>query len=732
MNWVTLTWPMLAAASLVLGLVHGLLWVNQRQLRVHLAFAVAAVAVAGLTLLEMAALQAASPHRLGELIRWMHLPVAVVILAMVYVVHVSFGHGSRWLALAAVSLRLVALALNFASPVNLNFDSITAVAQTDWWGVTVHYPVGELNPWLLLSQLSNVLLLAYLVQTIFRGMTAPEENRHAVLVICGGWVLLIVVMMTSALLMAAMGLPRIPLTATPSFVIVGLAMSWQLGRDLFRSERLAHLLHESEIRRLRVQKDLDLAASAPGLGLWSWDVASNAYLQNSNNHEMLDTAQGAGDVREALFGRVEEEHRETVERQFERAIAQPVWEMEYRIVRADNARRWISLMGSVETAADGTPSLVRGVTRDMTRLKSEQDMLSILLEVAPSALLLVDAKGNIRYANLQASHVFGYEDQHMVGMHVDALVPQRFAPDHAEHRRRFVAHPTPRAMGKAMDIVGVRRDGTEFPVEVGLSPLSLGNQPHVVASVTDLTERKEMEMEMAMEREGIAHLARVTMLGELSGSLAHELNQPLAAILSNAQAAQRMLRRDPTEIGEVQAILGDIVDNDRRAGQVIARLRSLLKKEHREQYPLMMNELVQESIRLMRNDLLNRRVAWRMDLAPGIPRVVGDRIQLQQVLLNLIFNACDALPEKNRDRIVTVRTVRSDIGVCTEVTDSGQGIPEAMLESIFKPFESTKPDGMGMGLAVCRTIVRAHHGHIWAENREAGGAKVCFDLPSAE
>jgi PAS domain S-box-containing protein len=731
MNWVALTWPMLAAASLVLGLVHGLVWLSQRRLHVHLALAIAAFAVAALILLEMVALQTTAPRTLAELIRWMHLPVTVVVVAMVYVVHVSFGYGARWLAWGAVSLRVLALVVNFASAVNLNFREISGVEQTQWWNATVHHPVGTLNPWLLLTQVSNAILLVYLAQTLFRGMRAPETTRNSVLVVCGGWMLLIVVMMTSALLMA-MGLPRIPLTATPSFLVVMLAMSWQLGRDLFRSERLTQLLQDSELRRLRVQKDLELAASAPGLGLWSWDVNGDGYVENANNREMLDSVPGSRDLREALFGRVDADEREAVELGFTQALRHGTWEIDYRIVRDDGHSRWISLMGSVESAEDGTPLLVRGVTRDVTRLKNEQEVLRILLEAAPSALLLVDANGRIRYSNQQASRVFGFGERTMVGLHVETLVPIRLAERHLEHRRHFAAHPAPREMGRAMDIVAVREDGTEFPVEIGLSPLTLANQPHVVASITDLTERKEMEMEMELEREGIAHLARVTMLGELSGSLAHELNQPLAAILSNAQAAQRMLRRDPSDIGEVQAILGDIVDNDRRAGQVIARMRGMLKKEHREQYPLLMNDVVQESIRLMRNDLLNRRVAWRIDLAPGIPRVTGDRIQLQQVLLNLIFNACDALPAEDKDRIVTVRTLRSERGVCTEVADSGQGIPEAMLESIFKPFESTKPNGMGMGLAVCRTIVRAHGGHIWAENREAGGAKVCFDLPAAE
>ncbi|GAA5073942.1 two-component system sensor histidine kinase NtrB [Lysobacter panacisoli] len=729
MNWVDLTWPMLASTSLVLALVHGLVWLGQRRAHLHMAFAVAALAVAALTLLELAALHTASPERMAVLFRWMHVPVAVMVTALVFVVHRSFpGYGSTTLALAAVGLRWLSVVLDFTTGVNLNFRSIEGVAITHWWGVPIHYPVGALNPWLAVSQASNLLLLAYLAQNLFRGMKGAEDKRHAVLVVCGGWFLLVVLMMASALLMA-MGMPKVPLTATPSFIVLMIVVSWQLGGDLFRSRQLSTMLHDSELRRLRIQGDLDMAAATSGLGLWYWDVARDEFVENGNNRELLGTDGADGRVEGALFAHVDTDESDFVRKAFHKAIREPNYELDYRIAGPDGERRWISLHGSVEFDDRGGPLMVRGVTQDVTRRRSEEEQLRSLLEAAPSALLLVDAKGRIRFANEQAARMFEYDS--MAGVHIDALLPDRLRTRHAEHRQSFAAHPSARTMGQAMELFGVTREGREFPLEVGLGPMHLDNQLHVVAAVVDLTERKRMEQEVAMEREGLAHLSRVTMLGELSGSLAHELNQPLAAILSNAQAAQRMLRRDPSDIGEVQEILADIVDNDRRAGQVISRMRGLLKKEHREHRPLSLNEVVQDSLRLMRNDLLNRGVGCRFDLNPAVPRVFGDRVQLQQVILNLIVNACDAMAEQG-ERVVTVRTFHSDTGVCTEVVDTGHGIAEHMLENIFTPFETTKPSGMGMGLAVCRTIVRAHGGRIWAENAQSGGARVCFDLPGLE
>jgi len=231
----------------------------------------------------------------------------------------------------------------------------------------------------------------------------------------------------------------------------------------------------------------------------------------------------------------------------------------------------------------------------------------------------------------------------------------------------------------------------------------------------------------------LAHLSRVAMLGELSGSLAHELNQPLAAILSNAQAAQRFLARNPGDLGEVRAILQDIVDDDKRAGEVIRRLRALLRKEEVEHHALDVNDVVLEVLRLMRGDLVNRNVSVSTQLAAALPAVTGDRVQLQQVLINLVINGCDALEgEGARERQISVRTRVAGDQVEVSVADSGKGIAADSLERVFQPFVTTKVHGMGLGLAVCRTIVTAHAGRIWAARNPGAGATFHFTLPAAK
>jgi len=252
-----------------------------------------------------------------------------------------------------------------------------------------------------------------------------------------------------------------------------------------------------------------------------------------------------------------------------------------------------------------------------------------------------------------------------------------------------------------------------------------------VGSAVDVTDLRKTEAEAAQQRNELAHLSRVAMLGELSGSLAHELNQPLAAILSNAQAAQRILGRGAGNIDEILEILKDIVADDKRAGEVIKRLRTLFRKEEVRYRALEVNDVALDVLKMMRSDLLNRDVAVRTELAAGLPQVDGDPVQLQQVLLNLVMNGCDAMDGVPGERRLTLRTAAAAGGeIEVSVADRGRGIPPADLQRIFDPFVSTKTEGLGLGLAVCRTIVAAHAGRLWAANNRDGGASFHFTLPA--
>jgi two-component system sensor kinase FixL len=250
----------------------------------------------------------------------------------------------------------------------------------------------------------------------------------------------------------------------------------------------------------------------------------------------------------------------------------------------------------------------------------------------------------------------------------------------------------------------------------------------------DITELRQAKEEARKRREEIAHLGRVATMGELSASLAHELNQPLTAILSNAQAALRFIAGDSPDLNEIHDILGDIVADDRRAGEVIRRLRSLFRKGEFEKVAVNINDLIQEVVSLINTEAMIRNVSIETKLDGSLALVLGDRIHLQQVMINFILNASEAMTDiDDAPREIILSTSQAGkklvkVGVC----DSGSGIMENKLDQIIEPFYTTKPDGMGMGLSINRSIIEAHAGRFWAENNPDGGATFYFTLPIYE
>jgi C4-dicarboxylate-specific signal transduction histidine kinase len=276
------------------------------------------------------------------------------------------------------------------------------------------------------------------------------------------------------------------------------------------------------------------------------------------------------------------------------------------------------------------------------------------------------------------------------------------------------------------------KDGSRVPYLLTGVRVVIDGRPHLVGIGIDIAQRKAVEAEAARQRAELAHLSRVASLSELSGSLAHELNQPLAIILSNAQAAQRLLAKQPPDLAEVRDILADIVAEDRRAGDVIKRLRAFLKHGEPERHPLSLNEVVGNVLALVRSELLGREIELDLDLAQNLPRISGDRIPLEQVVLNLVTNACDAMADvPAAQRRLSISTGRDGADVRMSVRDAGSGLPP-QPGRVFDPFYTTKPNGLGMGLTICLTIVTAHGGRLWAESNPGPGATFHVALPAGE
>ena len=253
-----------------------------------------------------------------------------------------------------------------------------------------------------------------------------------------------------------------------------------------------------------------------------------------------------------------------------------------------------------------------------------------------------------------------------------------------------------------------------------------------VVTRANISARRQAQAEIEEQRRQLSHLGRVAVLGQLSGALAHELRQPLAAILANADAARHMIERKVIDVAEIGAILSDIVAEDRRAAAVIDGLRAMHQRGDMRLQPIAPADLVREALGLAHAEIITRGVTATGIAEPELPLVMADRVQIQQVLLNLILNACESMSEKEAsERLLTLSASDDGGHVRFSVRDSGTGIPDKLLEHLFEPFVTTKPEGLGLGLSIARTVVETHRGRIWAENGMGSGASISFLLPTA-
>lgn len=394
---------------------------------------------------------------------------------------------------------------------------------------------------------------------------------------------------------------------------------------------------------------------------------------------------------------------------------------------ASRLRRYTSQLGARSDGENARPPALNG-SPDITRSPLGDEQFCNTLELLPFAILVTDQRGQIVFANAGTEKLFGYSREELIGRTGDTLIPGWRGGMHVVGQGDGGgAHPV-RAVSGIRDMVARRKEGTEFPAEITTNPVSSDGEALMLTVVIDRTERYELQR----NRQELAHLTRVSTLGELAGSLAHELNQPLTAILSNAQAAQRFMAMEPINLNEVREILRDLVEDNHRATEVIRRIRALVKKGELEAAPLSLADVIGDVVLLLHSDAIVRGIRVFLDVDSALPPVRGDRVQLQQVVLNLLLNAFDAMESHAvaDSAVAVVASLDSDGSVRVAVRDQGAGLAADILDRLFIPFFTSKRDGLGLGLSISRSIVEMHGGRIWAENNADRGATFYFTLPA--
>lgn len=359
---------------------------------------------------------------------------------------------------------------------------------------------------------------------------------------------------------------------------------------------------------------------------------------------------------------------------------------------------------------------------------AESAMLRSILETVPDAMVVIDHRGAIQEFSKAAERLFGWSADEARGRNVSILMPDPYREQHDSYLQRYLTTGERRIIGIGRVVVGQRKDGSTFPMELSVGEVSQDGRRLFTGFVRDLTERQQTQARLQELQDDLLHVSRLRSMGQMAAAIAHELNQPLTATSNYIAAATRLLDAQQPDPARIRQAMEYAMEQTRRSGEIIRRLRSFLGRGETTRQPETVAKLVEEASALALVGMKERGVTVRLLLDATLPQVLADRVQVEQVLLNLLRNAVEAMETSTR-RELTLRAEHRDGMVAISVADTGSGIAQAIAAQLFQPFVTTKRDGMGIGLSVCRAIVEAHGGRLWVEPNDGGGSLFRFTLP---
>ena len=366
-------------------------------------------------------------------------------------------------------------------------------------------------------------------------------------------------------------------------------------------------------------------------------------------------------------------------------------------------------------------------------LPEREALLRAILETSPDGLITIDEDGIIQSFNPAAERMFGYNAAEVIGRNVSCLMPSPYREEHDGYLARFLRTGERRIIGIGREVLGQRKDGTIFPHELTVGEVKAGGRRLFAGFLKDVSARQQSEQRLQELQAELVHVARLSAMGEMASAIAHELNQPLTAIINYAQTARAVVKRRPGEdAGGLASLLKKTVEQSDRAGQIIRRLRQFIAKGETDRALEDINTVVEEASALALVGTRGKGIAVRRVLGEGLPPVLLDKIQIHQVITNLIRNSVDALDGvKQREIVISTRRAGQD-SIEITIADSGPGLAPEVADRLFQPFVTTKPAGLGIGLSICRSIVDAHGGRLFASDNPGGGVVFHVHLPTAE
>jgi PAS domain S-box-containing protein len=413
------------------------------------------------------------------------------------------------------------------------------------------------------------------------------------------------------------------------------------------------------------------------------------------------------------------------------------FDSELRYRRADGVHRWFQARSLPFRGADGEVAGWYFLLTDIEDRKRAEDELRrsearhrVVVETASDAVVSIDESGAIILANPATKRIFGYNPEELIGKPLTVLMTGAMGKRHEAGLKRYMETGARHLNWQGTEMTGRRANGEEFPAEVSFGEMTTDQQRIFTGFIRDISEKKRAEEELHNTQAELARMMRVMTIGQLTASIAHEVSQPLSGIVTNASTCLRMLKSDPPNIVGAQETAQRTIRDGNRASEVITRLRALFSKKEIDVGLLDLNEAAREVIALLSGELEKNNVILKQEFSNLLPTVKGDRTQLQQVILNLIRNASDAMSSiEDRPRQMVLRTELDGAHVRLSVQDSGIGFTPEVADQMFESFYTTKSDGMGVGLSVSRSIIEANHGRMWATANDGPGATFAFSVP---
>lgn len=499
---------------------------------------------------------------------------------------------------------------------------------------------------------------------------------------------------------------------------------------------ILHPASEDPIRNERFR----LGIEGSGIGVWDLDLVTHQLLWSNTTRTLFGVPDDLPLTYELFLSFLDPDERERTRQAVARSAETGCgFDLQYQVNGQSRSRHWVRARGSIVRSDQGGPGHLSGIVIDIDdqkrieeALRTSESHLQSILETIPDAMIVIDGNGIVQFFSNAAERQFGYTEREAIGQNVSILMPEPDRSRHDGYLARYRATGERHIIGIGRIVTGQRKDGTTFPMHLSIGEMQSGGTPYFTGFVRDLTEHQQTQARLQELQSELVHVSRLTAMGEMASALAHELNQPLAAISNYMKGSRRLLANsvDPN-IAKIESALDRAAEQAIRAGQIIRRLRDFVARGESEKRVESLSKLIEEAGALGLTGAREQGVRLQFKLDPRHDRVLVDRVQIQQVLVNLFRNALEAMALSSRRELTASNKPVADDMIEIDVSDTGTGFGEGVAQSLFQTFFTTKETGMGVGLSISRSIIEAHGGQMWAETNAAGGATFRFTLPAA-